>query len=118
MAKKKTAQARIDVDLRTDFDWALTETGLGETQFIEACIKALVEQVKAEGGIWLPLAIVPKRKGKRPADLIQENSGKTDVTGAPGANLSTSSRLTPPTTPAAPERGSLKAVSKPKAPQK
>jgi hypothetical protein len=66
MAKRSTAQARIDEDLRKDFDWALGHTGLGETQFLEACIKALVREVQEKGEITLPLAIVPKSRLTRP----------------------------------------------------
>jgi len=65
MAKKKTARARIDEDLREDFDWALTETGMSEAQLLEASIKAFVAYVKEHGGIWLPLAIIPKPKGEK-----------------------------------------------------
>jgi hypothetical protein len=61
MARSKKVQCRIPEVVRNDFDQALEITGMGETQFVEAAIKAFIEYVREHGGIWLPLAIVPKR---------------------------------------------------------
>lgn len=91
VAKKRTVQARIDEPLRSDFDWALEKTGMGETQFLEACIRAFIEYVRKHGGIWLPLQIEPKPppaavpKGQAPIPM-KGPTGRTEIDPPPGLN--------------------------------
>ena len=62
----KPIHVRVDDDLRSAFDEALNVTGLGETQFVKAAIKAFVDYVQENGEVTVPLAILPKSKAKRP----------------------------------------------------
>lgn len=78
MGKEERVNVRVEPDLRKDFNDVLELTGMGETQFVKAAIKALVEYVRENGEITLPLAIVPKSERKK------SNPGKSDP--APPAN--------------------------------
>lgn len=66
MPKPKKVQCRVPEDLRDAFDRALELTGMGETQFVEACLKAFIEYVREHQEITLPLAIIPKSEAKKP----------------------------------------------------
>jgi len=68
---KKPIYVRIEDEMRKDFDSVLELTGLGETQFVKAAIKALVEYVRQHGEITLPLAIVPKSERSKTAAAPQ-----------------------------------------------
>jgi hypothetical protein len=82
MARSSHARARIKEDLRSDFDWALKKTGMTETQFLEASIRAFVDYVRHHGGIWLPLQIEPKP----PPDTVPKVQARPPTSGlAPGA---------------------------------
>lgn len=61
----KPIHVRIEEDLQKDFAEVLELTGMGETQFVKASIRALIEYVREHGEIRLPLAIVPKSELKQ-----------------------------------------------------
>ncbi len=61
----KPVHVRIDDDFRSDFDAALDLTGMGETQFVKAAIKAFIEYVRENEEITVPLAILPKSAVKK-----------------------------------------------------
>jgi antitoxin component of RelBE/YafQ-DinJ toxin-antitoxin module len=82
MGKEQRVNVRVDPGLRNDFDEALELTGLGETQFVKAAIKALVEYVREHGEITLPLALLPKsqlKKNQAAATVRRPSSSTADL---------------------------------------
>jgi predicted DNA-binding protein len=63
MRKESRISVRISHELRQQLDETCTLTNLDEPTIVRACLTAFIEQVKAEGGIWLPLKITPKFTG-------------------------------------------------------
>ena len=64
MSKPDRINFRLDPVARRRLQRACELTGLDEPTALRACIQAFVEHIEAEGGIWLPLAIVPQEKKK------------------------------------------------------
>jgi len=63
MPKETRISVRISNELQQQLDEACALTNLDESTVVRACLEAFVAQVKAEGGIWLPLKITPKFTG-------------------------------------------------------
>lgn len=61
--KRKVPQitARLGGPLQKRFDDACSLTGLSATSVVQAFAEAFCEQVEEQGGIWLPLKVVPKK---------------------------------------------------------
>jgi len=82
---QKPIFVRIDDQMRKDFDEVMEITGLGDTQFVKAAIRALVDYVREHGEIRLPLAIIPKSEVAKPFGAAGEKPN------APADGLSTPS---------------------------
>ena len=76
MGKDDRLHFRLDPEARKKLQRACELTGLDEPTALRACIQAFIEHIEQNGGIWLPLAIVPKastdaaevsRKSPRPS---------------------------------------------------
>jgi len=65
MAKDTRITIRLSETLRKELDDVCKMTGIEEPTIVRACLEAFVEQVKREGEIRLPLAVVPKSELKK-----------------------------------------------------
>lgn len=62
--KRKYPQitTRMPEALLLRLDSACRSTGLDQSTITKACIEAFCDTVEREGGIWLPLQVIPKKK--------------------------------------------------------
>jgi hypothetical protein len=89
MAKDVRMHFRLDPVAREKLQRACELTGLDEPSAMRACIQAFIEHIEENGGIWLPLAIVPKSgapPGKIPARRGQQTAGPVDAEAARGGS--------------------------------
>ncbi len=77
LQKRKTPQitARLGKELLARLESASDITGLDISTITKACIDAFCEEVEEQGGIWLPIKVIPKQKfGKSPAEHKKKNT--------------------------------------------
>lgn len=65
MGKDERLHLRLDTEARKKLLRACELTGLDEATALRACVSAFIEYVEENGGIWLPLAILPKSTVKK-----------------------------------------------------
>lgn len=70
---------RIDDELSKDFEWALGFTGMGETQFVTAAMRALVNQVREHGEVRLPITLAAPASAKKGAPVQTDASPASDA---------------------------------------
>jgi hypothetical protein len=87
MGKDIRLHFRLDPAARERLRKVCELTGLDEPTAMRACIQAFIEHVEEKGGIWLPLAIVPKDSTPPKAHAAKPPAARTRAgIGSPSAS--------------------------------